>query len=51
MTSTSVEPSQNPGGDKKAPTRSVAGDSQADSVTAEYASEEFESTDTYFIES
>ena len=50
VTSTSVEPSRNPVGDKKAPTHSVAGDSQADSVTAEHASEEFESTDTYFVE-
>ena len=46
-----VEPSQNPVGDKKAPTRSVASDSQAGSVTTEHVSEEFESTETYFIES
>ena len=52
VTSTSADPPQNPvDQDKKVPTYSVASDSQADSVMAEHAGEEFESTETYSIES
>ena len=52
VTSTSADVPQDPvDQDKKAPTYSVASDSQAESVMSEHAGEEFESTETYSIES